>query len=98
MSQFCCHFHTRPCFTLLFHCGGSSCHFCCDSALSVFASKCQGVCHAGMAALGDLGSGILAGGILVSALSWCSCHVSVFLFSVWGHFCHDTQAVIMYEL
>ena len=43
-------------------------------------------------------SGILAGEILVSALSWCSCHVSVFLFSVWGHFCHDTQAVIMHEL
>ena len=49
------HFHTRPCFTLLFHCGSSSHHFCCDPALSVFASKCQGVCHAGMAALCDLG-------------------------------------------
>ena len=28
---------------------------CCDPALSVFASKCQGECHAMMAALCDLG-------------------------------------------
>ena len=39
---------------LLFH-GGSFSPLCCDPALSVFASKCQGECHAMMAALCDLG-------------------------------------------
>ena len=53
--SFCCHFHTRPCLTLLFHRSLSSHHFRCDPALSVFASKCQGECHAWTAALCDLG-------------------------------------------
>ena len=44
--SFCCHFHTRPCLTLLFHRSLFSHHFRCDPALSVFASKCQGECHA----------------------------------------------------
>ena len=47
-------FHLRSLFTLLFH-GGSFSPLCCDPALSVFASKCQGECHAMMAALCDLG-------------------------------------------
>ena len=42
-------------FTLLFHCVSYSHHFRCDPALSVFASKCQGECHAVKAALCDLG-------------------------------------------
>ena len=53
--SFCCHFHTRPCLTLLFHRSLFSHHFRCDPALSVFASKCQGECHAWTAALCDLG-------------------------------------------
>ena len=48
-------FHLRSCFTLLFHYGSFSHHFRCDPALSVFASKCQGECHAVKAALCDLG-------------------------------------------
>ena len=40
---------------LLFHCVSFSHHFRCDPALSVFASKCQGDCHAVKAALCDLG-------------------------------------------
>ena len=59
--SFCCLFHTSPCLTLLFHRYIVSHHFRCDPALSVFASKCQGECHAWTAALYDLG--ILAGGI-----------------------------------
>ena len=51
----CCHFHIRSCFTLQFHCVSYSHHFRCDPALSVFASKCQGECHAVKAALCDLG-------------------------------------------
>ena len=47
-------FHLRSRFTLLSH-GGSFSPLCCDPALSVFASKCQGECHAMMAALCDLG-------------------------------------------
>ena len=39
----------------MFHCGSTSHHFRCDPALSVFASKCQGECHAVKAALCDLG-------------------------------------------
>ena len=39
----------------MFHCGSTSHHFRCDPALSVFASKCQGECHAVLAALCDLG-------------------------------------------
>ena len=59
--SFCCLFHTSPCLTHLFHRYIVSHHFRCDLALSVFASKCQGECHAWTAALYDLG--ILAGGI-----------------------------------
>ena len=48
-------FHLRSRFTLLFHCGSFS-PLCCDPALSMFASKCQGVeCHAVKAARCDLG-------------------------------------------
>ena len=59
--SFCCHFHTRPCLTLLFHRASSSHHFRCDPALSVFASKCQVNVMPGW--LLFVISGILAGGI-----------------------------------
>ena len=63
-------FHLRPRFTLLFHCGSFS-PLCCDPALSVFASKCQGVeCHAVKAAR----CGSWLGGSLVSALSLVASH------------------------
>jgi len=51
----CCPFHPRPCFTHLFHCGSFFSPLCCNPALSVFASKCQGECHAVKAARCDLG-------------------------------------------
>ena len=58
--------------TIRFHCVSSSHHFCCDSALSVFASKCQGEFMPGW--LLFVISGILAGGIPgtchVTALLW----------------------------
>ena len=69
-------FHLRSLFTLLFH-GGSFSPLCCDPALSVFASKCQGGCHAMMAALCDLGDWL--GGSLVSALSFFACTLGVAL-------------------
>ena len=47
-------FHRRPCFTLLFPAVVFS-PLCCDPALSVFVSKCQGDCYAMKAALCDLG-------------------------------------------
>ena len=48
-------FHTSSCLTLLFHRYIVFHHFRCDPALSVFASNCQGDCHAWTAALCDLG-------------------------------------------
>ena len=95
-------FHLGSRFTLLFHCGSFS-PLCCDPALSMFASKCQGVeCHAVKAARCDLGDPGW-GESLVSALSLVASHtlqlahgdfvLVLLLFILWA--CqHDTQVVI----
>ena len=100
--SFYCHFHTRPCLTLLFHRSLFSHHFRCDPALSVFASKCQGECHAWLL---FVISGILAGGIpgfcielccFLHPLIWPLVFLSWFsvLLLVGGHYHHDTQDVM----
>ena len=104
--SFCCHFHTRPCLTLLFHRSLFSHHFRCDPALSVFASKCQGECHAWTAALCDLGDPgwgdpwFLHWALLILTPSDLAPGVFVVFpcfASCLGHFRHDTQDVILHE-
>ena len=71
----------------MFHCGSLLVFspLCCDPALSVFASKCQGECHAVKAALCDLGAPGWIPGFRVelccflhpSRGPWCLCFVSL---------------------
>ena len=69
----------------MFHCGSFFSPLCCDPALSVFASKCQGECHAVKAALCDLGAPGWIPGFRVelccflhpSRGPWCLCFVSL---------------------
>ena len=80
-------------------------HSRCDTASSLFASKCLGECYAGMAALCDLW-GILAGGSPVSALSFVASFTSCMAPCVFpgclcfasfsGHTHDDTQDVIVH--
>ena len=88
---------------LLFHCVSFSHHFRCDPALSVFASKCQGDCHAVKAALCDLGDpgwGIPGFRIelccfphpLIGPLCFCCGSCCCFIFM--GQRQHGTQVVI----